>query len=210
MKNIVILFLILIGINLCRETDSHLITNNDTLNEEEFSLSREKYYEVLIADHMIELILCVSENCSELNRSNCYEQCYEDFKKLKATIDISESVYNDILTDNYHNPKRIEQLKMCVTLKNALRKPIVIKKGVYDDNSVYGFKGKYGPRGEKGPYGPYGEKGPYRKHNHIYNKERRRIEIRKQRRLLDPLIELSTICEYLFEFFGFDTTNCED
>ena len=215
MKNIVILFLILIGINLCQDAETFQKHNNKTdyqLIERVYPMTPEHYYELLIADHIIELILNVLEKCSTIDPPKCHAQCYENFKTINDTINVSESVYSGTLKDYYHNPNVLGLKKMCATLIKGLSHPIKIKNGIYDYNSTLGFNGEYGPKGKKGPLGPYGPNGPFRTHRHdikfeIVSNQTERI---KPRRLIDPLIDLSIICEYVFGFFGFDTSNCED
>lgn len=216
------------------------------------SIPRENYYELLIADHIIELILCISEKCGDGDHESCKKNCQEDFKKLTDTVEIDPSVYDKVLDDSCRNPDgTIKQSTIWETLKSALPNPIKIKNG----DSEYGYSGKYGPKGEKGPFGPYGINGPFRTHKHELLKYGRmkKLECKyvkknlaflklfnikieenstlstfiekcglsnliekgdkiegKRRRLVDPLIDLTAICEYIYGFFGFDTSNCED
>ena len=250
MQKIVILFLILIGINSCKCTETSATEEKDEMEMAQkigtlISISPENYYELLIADHMIELVLSITQNCSDIDHLTCEKKCYGDFKKITDTIDIDQSVYTSIINIYYQNPKELVKKNLCEALKNALPNPIVIKQGDYAQNSKYGYNGEYGPKGEKGPFGPYGSKGPFRTHKHklwIYGKIKKLIcryikgyldfmeylkintdkikfnNLRKncginqitQRRLDDAIIDLSAICEYVFGFFGFDTSNCEN
>ena len=249
MNKIIILFLFLIEINLINSS------TNENNNEDEIeffdkmkyevNIESNDYYEILIADHMIELIENITNNCNKIEKSECQKKCYQYLNVINETIEMDKPICKDIINDFYKNSPNPKKL-MSETLTKLLPQEIKIKKGDYAPKGKYGSESQYGPNGKNGPFGPYGEKGPFRTHKHKflkYGKIKEKIcnfifqkyelfkfldrvfgrlniiktinricgsNINYQRRLVEAVIDKVKICEYLFGFFGFDTSSCGD
>jgi len=250
MKKIIILCLLLVGFNLIESS------TNENNNEEEatfltkmipeVAIESNDYYEILIADLIIELIENITKNCDSIDKSKCEEKCNQYLNVINEAIDMDKSICKKITDDFYKNSPNAKKY-MSETLTKSLPKEVKIKEnGDYAPNGKFGVKGEYGPKGHNGPFGPFGEKGPFKTHKHKflkYGKIKRIIcalifkqynlfefldrifkklkiietinkvcgsKINLQRRLVEAVIDRAEICEYVFGFFGFDTSSCRD
>jgi hypothetical protein len=207
------------------------IENEMMKNLPEINISSEIYYELVIADFIIELIE-TNYNYS-INNNNIYDNiiCIDSFNKLNEAIELTTNFCEKIIKNiiNRNLPSHYKLL-LSQEIYNSLPLTITIKKdGPLGPNGDYKVEGDYGTKGNKGPFGPHGPKGPRHYHHHkhskygkfgkIYskeiakknkpNKDKKDVQM-MHRRLVDPLIDRSAICEYIFGFFGFDVKQCYD
>lgn len=223
-----------------KEKMDNTLANNQKINEEfdedeimeNFNqIDVNNFYEIVIADMIIELIELNYESC--INNNNKFDDnlCHDSFIKLNETIKLKENFCESFQTTINRNANQYKQL-LSKDLLNSLPQNIEIQKdGQLGPDGEFNIDGEYGPNGKKGPLGPYGRKGVKKHHHHkhsqygklgrIFCQHKKECKESKSnwknwknkgphyyRRLVDAVIDKHAICEYIYGFFGFDVNQC--
>ena len=220
-----------------------LMNNNQNTNEEfdedkimenftQIDENPGNYYEIVIADMIIELIELNYESYINNNYSFDKNICDDTFIKLNETIKLITNFcesFKSIINKNVIQHK----LLLSEDLLNSLPPNIEIQNdGPLGPGGEFDFKGDFGPKGKKGPLGPYGSRGKRKHHHHKHSEYgkfgriycEKNVECKEKknhwqnwknrgqhphhRRLVEAVIDKHSICEYIYGFFGFDVTQC--
>ena len=233
--------------NANNETETNDVIEEE-LNEE---ISKQNYYELYIAEKIINLVLDITENCTnkEFDIENCkiianesfiafynsieglnnnnllhslINEFYKDYSSYHAQYTLSKSLIN-ILPKNISIPDEIDdeekkKYSTNVNANNSISNPHLHCKKLENFNDFKSYDYYHfnfqkcvqcnwivicgGGRRRKRVFSTNGPN--HRRAYGLYKKKRRN----NMRNLLEPLVEIGTICEYVLSFFGFDTDDC--
>lgn len=211
MKKFSKIFILLIGINFIYGT-----TNVDSkYDEEPLKEDISNYYEKLIANHILEIVLNIHNYCINQSTVSCIINLTKSFIKLNNMVEIANNMNKNTFCSSlltFIQSIPIDELNVTFSkfFIDLLPKNITIKNGDYDLNGIYG------PYGEYGFYGPYQPKGPFKdyvseietiiKEKIKTNKENQSLQKLKNtklfgRKLFRPFICLRNICRFVLGFF---------
>jgi hypothetical protein len=210
MKKFSKIFILLIGINFIYG-DTYVESKYDEELKEDISY----YYEKLIANHILEVVLNIQNYCVNQTVISCIFLLSPSLNNLNNMVEIVNNVdKNTFLSSLFKLIQSISNDELNVTFSKffigLLPKNITIKNGIYD------LDGKYGPLGDYGFDGPYLPKGPFKDYvseieaiikekikANIENQSLQNIKNTKLfgRKLFRPFICLGKICRFVLGFF---------
>ena len=209
MKNFSKILILLIGINFIQGK-----INSQIKNDEKTFDDISKYYQKLISNHIIDIVIKFPTNCKNQLFFICSINFFNSFKNIFNMIDrfdeneknLNEILYplKPLLGDNKLKNFNVTVSKIII---GFLPKKIKIKEG------DYGLNNKYGPYGEYGFKGPYKPDGPFKDYLskidvYKFDKEKTKNELYGRKLYDEGYIDLKPICRFILWFFGAED-DCE-
>ena len=207
MKNFSKILILLIGINFIQGK-----INSQIKNDEKTLDDISKYYQKLIANHILDIVIKFPTNCKNQLFFICTLNFINSFKNITKMVDrfgeknLNGALYTLLpLLEDYKLKKfNVTVSKVIIRL---LPKEIKIKEGDYR------LKGIYGPYGEYGFRGPYKPDGPFKDYlSKIdvfeFDKEKTENELYGRKLYDEGYIDLKPICRFILWFFDAED-DCE-